>query len=71
MREDLIRQIEALIDSPLPEVCRKWIHSFSIDNHNARDLSFEVHQSIKVKKRGLRKDIEMLILEQIKKERKS
>lgn len=71
MRVNLIKKIESAIDEKLSDACKRWINEFNIDTHNARDLARELHESVRTKRRGLRKDLEMLILEQIKLERKS
>jgi hypothetical protein len=70
MRENLIKKIEDLIEQPLPDTCTKLIREFDNVIHNARDLSREIHEVTKVQGRGIRKDIELLIIEQLKRERK-
>jgi hypothetical protein len=70
MRENLIKKIEDLIEIPLPDHCKKWVREYDNRSHNTRDLAREIHESIKVRGRGLRKDIELILKDEIKKEKR-
>jgi hypothetical protein len=71
MRVDLIKKIEDAAGEKLSDSCKRWVNNFKSATDNARDLARELYDSIRTKRRGLRKDIEMLILEQLKEERKN